>query len=291
MQSLVVLLLVLPGSSGLDNGLGLLPPLTYSVWNFFAIGANETHVLETANALELTGLKALGYNTIVLDAGSIGSRDPVTGSLVASKLRFPSGLRAISDALHSRGFKFGGYTDLSGHTCGNGPNTGSLGHYERDAQTFALDWQIDYLKVDFCGFRLGEQGADDPRCVPVEAAQQSDHWSALRDALNKTGRPIFLSICPHAVASGAGTEVPRGAVIYAPPPEWTREERHQLANSLLVEYDNAFDAWMLREATESQPGAGLIYNIDAMLQATRLDYSAPGSWNDGDMLQVREPCG
>lgn len=280
------LLLILPSSWGLDNGLGLTPPLTYSVWNFFSIGANETHVLETASALESTGLKALGYDTIALDAGSIAFRDPVTDRLVASKHRFPSGLRALSDELHRRGFKFGGYTDLSGHTCGNGPNTGSLGRYELDANTFALDWQIDYLKVDFCGFRHGEHCADDPRCVPVEAAQQFEHWSALRDAVNKTGRPIYLSICPHAVASGAGTEVPKDAVIYAPPPEWTRAERHNLANSLLVEYDNAFDAWLLREESDGTPGAGLIYNIDAMLQATRLDYSAPGSWNDGDMLQV-----
>jgi alpha-galactosidase len=270
----------------LDNGLGLTPPLAYSVWNFFAIGANETHMLETARALESTGLKALGYDTIALDAGSIASRDPVTHSLVASKHRFPSGLRALSDELHSRGFKFGGYTDLSGHTCGNGPNTGSLGHYQLDAKTFALDWQIDYLKVDFCGFRFREHGAQDPRCVPVDAAQQYAQWAALWDAFNKTGRPIYLSICPHAVASGAGTEVPKDAIIYAPPAEWTRDDRHRLANSLLVEYDNAFDAWLLREASDGQPGAGLIYNIDAILQVTRLVYSAPGSWDDGDMLQV-----
>ena len=46
--------------------------------------------------------------------------------------------------------KLGVYTDLSGHTCGNGPGTGSKGHYDIDAATFK-EWQADYLKVDFCG--------------------------------------------------------------------------------------------------------------------------------------------
>jgi hypothetical protein len=48
-----------------------------------------------------------------------------------------------------QGLLFGVYTDISGHSCGPGP--GSLGHYELDAQTFAHDFHVDYLKVDFCG--------------------------------------------------------------------------------------------------------------------------------------------
>lgn len=39
------------------------------------------------------------------------------------------------------------YTDLTLHTCGG---SGSMGHYELDAQTYAHDWQIDYLKVPPC---------------------------------------------------------------------------------------------------------------------------------------------
>ena len=26
-----------------------------------------------------------------------------------------------------------------------------MGHYQLDADTYAHDWQVDYLKVDFCG--------------------------------------------------------------------------------------------------------------------------------------------
>ena len=67
-------LLTLP--LGLDNGLGRLPPLTFSVWNFFGLHANESVVLETAAALESTGLRKLGYDTVTIDAGSLAGRDP-----------------------------------------------------------------------------------------------------------------------------------------------------------------------------------------------------------------------
>jgi hypothetical protein len=31
--------------------------------------------------------------------------------------------------------------------------------------------------------------------------------------------------------------------VYAPPPVWSKAERHALANSILVEYTNTFDLW------------------------------------------------
>lgn len=48
--------------------------------------------------------------------------------------------------------------------------------------------------------------------------------------------------------------------MYAPPKDWTLEQRRALANQLLVEYDNTADTW-------SSGGVGVVYNIDAMLQA------------------------
>ena len=271
-------LLTLP--LALDNGLGRTPPLTFSVWNFFGLHANESVVLETAAALEATGLRKLGYDTVTIDAGSLAGRDPVSSKLLVNLDRFPSGLRNLSDTLHAMNFKFGAYNDISGHTCGQGPHCGSLGHYELDAKTFAHDWQIDYLKVDFCGASL--PGKPDPLCVPVEAKAQLAAWSALRDALNATGRPIYYSICPHALASGVGTNVPKDHLNYAPPAEWSEADRHGLANSILVEYENTMDGWVV----DTSRSFGLIYNIDAMVAATNLSYSAPGSWNDADMLQI-----
>ena len=160
---LCVLLACSP-SHALDNGLGLTPRLAYSTWNFFGTSATETDVHNTAAALERTGLKALGYDTINIDAGSV-DRDPATGKLIGSRHRFPSGLRNLSGFLHAAGFKFGAYNDISGHTCGNGPAAGSLHHYEADAETFAHDWQVDYLKFDFCGVQM--PGAPAENCTGV----------------------------------------------------------------------------------------------------------------------------
>ena len=42
------------------------------------------------------------------------------------------------------------------------------------------------------------------------------------------------------------------------------------------------DGWVV----DTSRSFGLIYNIDAMVAATNLSYSAPGSWNDADMLQI-----
>ena len=49
---------------------------------------------------------------------------------------------------------------------------------------------------------------------------------------------------------------------------------------MLVEYDNTVDAWDLKGSS------GVIFNIDAMLRATKLSYSGPGMWNYADMLQI-----
>ena len=69
--------------AALENGLGKLPRLAYSTWNFFGTHADEPAVRDTAAALERTGLKALGFDTINIDAGSV-DRDPSTGKLVPS---------------------------------------------------------------------------------------------------------------------------------------------------------------------------------------------------------------
>ena len=62
--------------------------------------------------------------------------------------RFPSGMKAMADYLHSRGFKFGLYTSMGDATCNQGgrPNKipGSFGHYKEDTATFA-SWEMDYV--------------------------------------------------------------------------------------------------------------------------------------------------
>ena len=118
-------------------------------------------------------------------------------------------------------------------------------------------------------------------------------YEFMGDALNKTGRQIYFSICPHTKAADYGTSRPffgkKDFLIYAPPAEWTAAQRHALANSLLVEYDNTMDSWYDFSWPVRGQGYfhwGLLTNIDSMVEATRLAYSGPGSWNDADMLQA-----
>ena len=69
----------------------------------------------------------------------------------------------------------------------------------------------------------------------MDSTEQYAHWLALSTAINRTGRPIYLDFCPHAIGDGLGTET-KGKLMYAPPKDWSLEQRRALANSLLVEY-------------------------------------------------------
>ena len=69
-------------------------------------------------------------------------------------------------------------------------------------------------------------------------------------------------------------------MLYVPPASWSKQQRHALANSLLVEYSNTPDQW------EGGIAGGIVANIDAMVTATELSYSGASSWNDADMLQA-----
>ena len=82
---------------------------------------------------------------------------------------------------------------------------------------------------------------------PFPSLPPRHNWQGLRDALNKTGHPIYYSICPHGHVPPDGPSAPwykNGTGLgYTPPLSWTESERKETANSLLVEYTNLFDFW------------------------------------------------
>ena len=101
-----------------------------------------------------------------------------------------------------------------------------------------------------------------------------------------SGRPIYLDLCPHAIADGVGTETPKGKLMYAPPADWSLAQRRALSNSLLVEYDNTWDAWTWKQ------NSGLIFNIDAMcanLRALNIGIVNHRSCQDAGLLVSRSP--
>ncbi|WP_255550774.1 glycoside hydrolase family 27 protein [Granulicella sp. dw_53] len=162
----------------LDNGVARTPPMGWNSWNKFACkGINEKVVREAADQMASSGMKDAGYQYVVIDDCWQTGRDAV-GNIVVDAEKFPGGIKALADYVHSKGLKFGIYTDVGTMTCAKRP--GSIGHEYQDARQYAA-WGVDYLKEDWCN------------TLPGQNAESS--YTLMRNALAETGRPILFSIC------------------------------------------------------------------------------------------------
>ncbi|HEY6243291.1 MAG TPA: alpha-galactosidase [Pyrinomonadaceae bacterium] len=166
----------LTNAYSLDNGLARTPPMGWNSWNKFACDVNEQLIREMADAMVRSGMKDAGYVYLVIDDCWQIHRD-AQGNILPDPQRFPTGMKALADYVHSRGLKFGLYSDAGTLTCQKRP--GSRGYEFQDARQYAA-WGVDYLKYDWCS--TGTQNA------PAS-------YSIMRDALLKAGRPIVFSIC------------------------------------------------------------------------------------------------
>lgn len=233
--------------------LALTPPMGWNSWNPFGENVSEAVIKETADAMVSSGLRDLGFSYIVIDDIWQGGRDSVSGLLFADPVRFPSGIKALADYVHSKGLKFGIYSDAGTLTCGEMP--GSFGYEEKDAKLFA-EWGVDYLKYDYC------------HC-PDYASENNDYkmaiarYKAMGDAIRTAGRPMVFSICEWGPRS---------------PWLWGREVGGQLWRT---SYDVA-DIWD-KPRNESSP-IGILTSIDVMTNLGR--FAGPGGWNDPDMLVI-----
>ncbi|HZY71547.1 MAG TPA: alpha-galactosidase [Edaphobacter sp.] len=178
-SSLLVLVLMAPAAGhALENGLARTPPMGWNSWNKYACkGINEAVVRETADAMASNGMKDAGYQYVIVDDCWASGRD-AEGNIVVDKDKFPSGIKALADYIHSKGLKFGIYTDAGTMTCAKRP--GSIGHEYQDARQYAA-WGVDYLKEDWCN------------TLPGQNSESS--YTLMRDALKASGRPILFSIC------------------------------------------------------------------------------------------------
>ena len=123
------------------------PPMGWNTWNTFGSEINEQLILESTDKLIESGLKDAGYEYIVIDdIWSLKERDK-DGRLVPDPEKFPHGMKYIADYIHSKGLKFGMYSCCGYQTCAGYP--GSYEYEWIDAKTFA-EWEIDFLKYDFC---------------------------------------------------------------------------------------------------------------------------------------------
>ena len=160
------------------NRIGTTPALGWNSWNTFTWDINEALIREVADKFISDGYKDAGYEYIVIDdCWSLKERDQ-NGNLVADPAKFPSGMKALADYIHSKGLKFGMYSCAGTHTCGGYP--GSFEHEFQDARLFA-EWGVDFLKYDYC-FK--------PRQIPGELL-----YKRMGLALKNCGRDILFSAC------------------------------------------------------------------------------------------------
>ncbi|GIE49247.1 NPCBM/NEW2 domain-containing protein [Actinoplanes nipponensis] len=215
------------------------PPMGFNDWNAFGCEVDERLIRETADAMVGAGLAAAGYRYVNIDdCWSARTRD-ADGRLVPDPVKFPAGIRGVADYVHARGLKLGIYGDAGTLTCAGYP--GSLGHEDIDARTWA-EWGVDYLKYDNCNNQSDGSQADYVR-----------RYTAMRQALDRTGRPIVYSICEWGTSR---------------PWEWAR---------------GVGDLW--RTTGDISDNWASLRSIIAQ-NAPLYPYAGPGHFNDPDMLEI-----
>ncbi|CAF1144803.1 unnamed protein product, partial [Adineta steineri] len=207
--------------NSLDNGLLRQPPMGWLTWQRFRCVTDcqahpdtcisEKLIRTQAELLVQGGYLEAGYKYIIIDDCWLNHSRAADGSLQPDETRFPSGIRALADYVHSLGLKFGIYEDYGTYTCGGYP--GVLGHLEQDAKTFA-NWTVDYLKLDGC--------YADPKDFDVG-------YPAMGKALNETGYPIAYSCSWPAYEEGTALA-----------PNYTAIEQ---ACNLWRNWDDIDDSW------------------------------------------------
>ena len=108
------------GPAAAADGLALTPPMGWNSWNKFGCNVSEKLIKGAADAMVASGMKDAGYQYVVIDDCWQVSRD-AAGKIVIDPKRFPSGMKALADYVHSKGLKFGIYSDAGTKTCAGPP--------------------------------------------------------------------------------------------------------------------------------------------------------------------------
>jgi hypothetical protein len=241
---------------GLNNGLARLPPMGWISRQRFGCNVDcirypddcisEHLVRSMADAIVSRGFLAAGYQYIVLGDCWMDMNRDNNGQLRGDLHRFPSGITASVNYVHSRGLKFGLYIDLGNNTCGGFP--GSQDYLNTDAQTLS-EWGVDYITVGACGIK------DIQSC--------NEGYVTFGHLLNQTGRQIFYSCDWPQVLRHLGSQANMTAVV-------------QTCNQYRT-YDDMTDNWQTLLN---------VLNYYASYDPLIKNYSSPGSFNDPDQLVI-----
>lgn len=181
----LLLLFYCKSIDALNNGLALTPPMGFMTWQRYRciIDCNqfpdecisEQLIRKIADIMLKEGYLDAGYQYLIIDDCWLEKTRGPAGELQADKQRFPSGIKALSKYVHSKGLKFGIYEDYGNKTCQGYP--GVIDHMEQDANLFA-EWEVDYVKLDGCY---------------AETRMMDIGYPEFGKYLNRTGRPMVYS--------------------------------------------------------------------------------------------------
>jgi alpha-galactosidase len=191
-------------------------------------------------------MKDAGYTYFVLDDGWMAMERDKDGNLVADPKKFPNGMKAFADYVHSKGLKFGIYNCAGTKTCAGYP--GTHGYEYQDARLYA-SWGVDYLKFDWCY---------------ADGINAKDAYATMSKAIKTAGRPMIFSLCEW------GSHQPW---------KWAKDIG-QLWRST-GDIGVGFEKDISRGNWTALSVLSILDRQDSIRQ-----YAGPGHWNDPDMLEV-----
>jgi len=270
------------------------PPMGWNSWDAYGEAVPESDVRDSAKFMA-ENLKSFGWQYITVDMGwyvtnhsvgvnadsaqfsldEFGRFTPAVNTIPSAKDK--AGFKPLADYIHSLGLKFGIHilrgiprqavkqnlpiagssfhaadaADTS-DTCPWNPFNYGLktsapaaqAYYDSIARLYA-DWRVDLIKVD---------------CISSHPYKGED-IRMLREALNKSGRPILLSLSP------------------GPAPLEKAEEMAKYADMWRIS-DDIWDVW--KSEQDFPRGPGNQFEQTAKWAA----HSGDGHWPDADMLPI-----
>ncbi|KAK5164623.1 uncharacterized protein LTR77_009829 [Saxophila tyrrhenica] len=183
LQSVIALAAAVHCADSLQGPVGRLPAMGYNTFNAFAEDYDAALVTRQAKIMQERGLVDAGYNIMLLDDFYAMKERNSSGHMVADPDKFPEGIPALSNELHSMGMRLAAYGDHGYQTCGGYP--GSYGHEMQDLETW-YSWGMTYLKED----------------IPADNITQTNQvgsYERMADAIAefacRTGVTFQLSLC------------------------------------------------------------------------------------------------
>jgi len=276
-----------------DAALAPAPPMGWNSWDAYGETITEAQVRANADWMA-KHLKPFGWQYVVIDEGWYRvnpDSDPKDarlklsddGRFVPVVLRFPSaagdaGFKPLADYVHSLGLKFGLHivrgipreavarnlpiagspyhaadaADTSDACPWNAYNYGvkasdaGQAYYDSIAKLYA-SWGVDFIKAD---------------CI-ADHPYKPDEIRMLANAIEKSGRPMVLSLSPGPTALDHADEVAKYAEMWRVCDDfwdhWGKWEKHEYSQSLYAQFATL---------------------------AKWTPHVAPGSWPDADMLPL-----